>query len=219
MNKQSYIRPLFARILLVLLLLLTAACSNSAQTATGNKKTAPSGNAQASSPQQSSNQPSSSSQPSSNQQSSNQQSSNQQSSNQPPVKTDKPYINRLLPEAQRIEQEYGVPVATTLAIAIHETGWGKYEIGQNNHFGLRCASDDCTTLNKNGAAISYETCPDEAECFNMFAESVTELAKGKPSDLRVIYKNGYATSPQWVSKVRRIRRQVKKTLEAAGYQA
>ena len=135
------------------------------------------------------------------------------------LKTDKPYINRLLPEAQRIEQEYGIPVATTVAIAIHETGWGKYEIGQNNHFGLRCASNDCITLNHSGTAISYETCPDEAECFNMFAESLTELSQGKPSDLRVIYQNGYATSPKWVNKVRRIRRQVRRTLKAAGYQA
>ena len=134
-------------------------------------------------------------------------------------KTDKPYINSLLPEAQRIEQEYGIPVATTVAIAIHETGWGKHEIGQNNHFGLRCASDDCVTLSHSGADISYETCPDEAECFNMFAESLTELSQGEPSDLRVIYQNGYATSPKWVNKVRRIRRQVRKTLKAAGYQA
>ena len=133
-----------------------------------------------------------------------------------PPKTDRPYLNRLLPEAQRIHQEFGIPVDTTLAIAIHETGWGKYEIGQNNHFGLRCASEDCTTLSKNGRGIRYETCPDESECFDMFAKSLVELSNGQPNDLRVIYKNGYATSPSWVRKVRRIRRQVRKTLQEAG---
>lgn len=131
-------------------------------------------------------------------------------------KTDRPYINQLLPEAQRIQQEFGIPVATTIAIAIHETGWGEFEIGQNNHFGLRCASDDCITLTKGGANISYETCPDESECFDMFARSLKDLSAGDPSDLRVIYKNGYATSPSWVRKVRRIRRQVRKTLDRAG---
>lgn len=129
-------------------------------------------------------------------------------------KTDKPYINLLLPEAKRIEEEYGVPLDTTIAIAIQETGWGESEIGQNNHFGLRCASDDCITLN----GIQYETCPDEAECFNMFAKSIKKLSDGDPSDLRVIYRNGYATSPRWAGKVRRIRRQVRKTLKKAGLQ-
>ena len=130
--------------------------------------------------------------------------------------TDRPYLNQLLPEAQRIRQEYGIPLETTLAIAVHETGWGKFEIGKNNHFGLRCVSDDCITLNKNGADIRYETCPDETECFDIFAESLTELSNGKPGDLSVIYQNGYATSPSWVRKVRRIRRQVRKTLKKAG---
>lgn len=132
------------------------------------------------------------------------------------LETDRPYLNRLLPEAQRIQQEYGIPLETTLAIAVHETGWGKFEIGKNNHFGLRCASDDCITLNKNGADIRYETCPDESECFDMFAESLTKLSEGQPGDLSVIYENGYATSPSWVRKVRRIRRQVRKTLRKAG---
>ena len=133
------------------------------------------------------------------------------------LRTDRPYLNRLLPEAQRIQQEYGIPIETTLAIAVHETGWGKFEIGKNNHFGLRCASGDCITLtNNSGANVLYETCPDEAECFDIFARSLTELSNGQPSDLAVIYKNGYATSPSWVRKVRRIRRQVRRTLKKAG---
>ena len=131
-------------------------------------------------------------------------------------KTDRPYIDRLLPESQRISKEFGVPVDTTLAIAIYETGWGKFEIGQNNHFGLRCASDDCTVLNKNGKDIRYETCPDESECFDMFARSIVDLSNGQPGNLSAIYQNGYATSPSWVRQVRQIRRQVRQTLQKAG---
>lgn len=134
------------------------------------------------------------------------------SSAQSAAQTDRPYINRLLPGARRIQSEYDIPMDTTIAIAIQETGWGKGVIGKNNHFGLRCASDDCITLN----GIKYETCPDAEECFNIFAESLKEMSEEKPGDLRVLYRNGYATSPNWVRRVRRIRRQVRKTLKEAG---
>lgn len=73
---------------------------------------------------------------------------------QPDKKTDSEYINRLLPEAQRIQQEYGVPLDITLAIARLESGNGEYVVGQNNHFGLRCSSDSCVTIEKNGQARS-----------------------------------------------------------------
>ena len=134
------------------------------------------------------------------------------SSSSPISKTDNPYINRLLPEAQRLQAEYGIPVDVTIAIAIHETGWGKYVIGQNNHFGLRCVSDDCVTLSKRGRQVQYETCQQASECFDMFADSIVELSDGNPENLRAIYRNGYATSPRWVRSVRKIRTQVQKAL-------
>ena len=144
------------------------------------------------------------------------QASEQTSGDEPLPETDRPYLNKLLPEARRIQQEHGIPIDLTMAIAIQETGWGKHEIGQNNHFGLRCASDDCVTLNKDGANIRYETCPNEAECFNLFAKTLNELSDGNPGDVRALYRNGYATSPRWVRKVKSLRRQVRKTLNKAG---
>ena len=131
-------------------------------------------------------------------------------------KTDSDYINKLLPEAQRIEKEYGIPLDLTLAIARQESGNGDYVIGKGNHFGLRCDSDDCITLEKNGRLIEYETCPDVSECFNIFAESIQALTGDKPPTLQRIYRNGYATSPQWVDKVRTIRKEVQETLSEAG---
>jgi hypothetical protein len=53
------------------------------------------------------------------------------------------------------------------AIARWESGNGEQIIGKNNHFGLRCSSDSCVTIEKNGQAIEYETCPDASECFNL----------------------------------------------------
>ena len=62
---------------------------------------------------------------------------------QQPKKTDSDYVNTLLPEAQRIKREYGIPLDLTIAIARQESGNGDYIIGKGNHFGLRCDSDDC----------------------------------------------------------------------------
>lgn len=131
-------------------------------------------------------------------------------------KTSSEYVNLLLPEARRIEKEYGIPIDLTIAIAREESGNGDYVIGQNNHFGLRCDSDDCITLEKNGQQISYETCPDASECFNIFAESVQALTGDKKITPRRLYRNGYATSPQWVRKVKTIRKEVQRTLSKAG---
>ena len=147
------------------------------------------------------------------------QDSEEKASQTPPQKikkTSSEYVNLLLPEARRIEKEYGIPLDLTIAIAREESGNGDYIIGQGNHFGLRCASDDCITLEKNGRQISYETCPDTSECFNIFAKSVKELTGDKEITIRRLYRNGYATSPQWVKKVRTIRKEVRRTLSQAG---
>lgn len=130
--------------------------------------------------------------------------------------TDSEYVNSLLPQAQRIQREYGIPLDITIAIARQESGNGEYIIGKGNHFGLRCDSDDCITLEKNGRQISYETCPEVSECFNIFAESINALVGDKPITTRRLYRNGYATSPTWVKRVNRIRKEVRKTLSEAG---
>lgn len=130
-------------------------------------------------------------------------------------KTSSEYVNLLLPEARRIEKEYDIPLDLTIAIAREESGNGDYVIGQGNHFGLRCDSDDCITLEKNGQQISYETCPEVSECFNIFAESVKALTGDKKITVRRLYRNGYATSPHWVKKVRTIRKEVRRTLSKA----
>ena len=131
-------------------------------------------------------------------------------------KTNSDYVNKLLPEAHRIRKEYGIPLDLTIAIARQESGNGEYVIGKGNHFGLRCDSDDCITLEKNGRQIEYETCPDVSECFNIFAESINALTEDGPVTLIRIYENGYATSPHWVERVKRVREEVRQTLTEAG---
>lgn len=135
---------------------------------------------------------------------------------QPTKQTDSKYVNKILPEARRIEKEYGIPLDLTIAIARQESGNGDYVIGKNNHFGLRCDSDDCITLEKNGRMIEYETCPNASECFNIFAESIKALTPEGSINLQRIYENGYATSPQWVDRVKTIRQEVRQTLNEAG---
>jgi len=131
-------------------------------------------------------------------------------------KTNSEYINSILPQAKRIKKEYGIPLDLTLAIARQESGNGDYIIGKGNHFGLRCDSDDCITLEKNGQMINYETCPQISECFNIFAESVNALTGDEPITIQRLHQNGYATSPTWAKRVRTIRKEVQQTLSEAG---
>ena len=138
-----------------------------------------------------------------------------------PKKTSSKYINSILPESRRIQREYGIPLDLTLAIARQESGNGDYVIGKGNHFGLRCASDDCITLEKYGRQISYETCPEVSECFNIFANTVKDLIgdnweEDESITLTKLYENGYASSPHWVRRVKKIRKEVRKTLSKAG---
>ena len=135
---------------------------------------------------------------------------------QPDKKTDSEYINKLLPEARRIQREYGIPLDLTLAIARLESGNGDYVIGKNNHFGLRCSSNSCITLEKNGQAIEYETCADISECFDIFAESVNALTGDKPITIQRLHDNGYATGSEWVDKMNTILNSVRQTLSEAG---
>ncbi len=130
-------------------------------------------------------------------------------------KTSDAYINRLLPEAKRIRRQYGVPVDLTLAIAIQETGYGKYTIGQNNHFGLKCKSQDCVTVTTNGQAAQWENCANPSPCFDTFAQTVQKLSGKDYNDLEKIRQAGYATSPDWTDKVREVRSTVRSTLKAA----
>lgn len=127
------------------------------------------------------------------------------------MQTTDPYINRLLPNAKRLRQAYDIPLELTLAIAIHETGHGEVVLGQNNHFGLKCRSDDCVTVR----GRQWENCADPAPCFDMFAKTVTDLSGGDFTNLKKIRRAGYATSPKWTRKVKKIRRSVRRELKQA----
>ena len=134
------------------------------------------------------------------------------------LKTSKPYINRLLPQATRIQKEHGIPVDVTLAIAMLETGWGKHVIGKNNHFGLRCASESCVARVKRGRTIQYETCPNPSECFNLFAETVQKLTNGETANIDKLAQE-YASDPKWAKRVKKIQKRVRKILDKAREEA
>ncbi|PZD73940.1 hypothetical protein C1752_01526 [Acaryochloris thomasi RCC1774] len=127
------------------------------------------------------------------------------------MQTSDPYINRLLPNAKRLRKEYDVPLELTLAIAIHETGHGDFVLGQDNHFGLKCRSNDCVSARSS----QWENCADPAPCFDMFAKTITDLSGGDFTDLEKIRQAGYATSPKWTRKVKKIRRSVRRKLKKA----
>lgn len=131
------------------------------------------------------------------------------------TQTSDPYINRLLPQAKRIRQEYGIPLDLTLSIAIHETGYGKHVIGENNHFGLKCRTNDCVTLRGRRGTSQWENCSEPDYCFDTFAQTIQDLSDGNFRDLKEIRREGYAMSPKWTQKVRKIRRSVRRQLRQA----
>lgn len=50
---------------------------------------------------------------------------------------DHPFLQKLLPAAQRIERKYGLPAAAILAQAALESNWGRSAIGTYNIFGIK----------------------------------------------------------------------------------
>jgi hypothetical protein len=47
------------------------------------------------------------------------------------------FISATVPGAQRSDRETGVPAAVTIAQAILESGWGQFNAGANNYFGIK----------------------------------------------------------------------------------
>lgn len=74
-----------------------------------------------------------------------------------------PDILPIVEQAWNIEQEYGINLRFTLAVACHETGLGKYLSNYNNYFGL-----------KKSSFMSFET---PSESVNTFAETIINLSK------------------------------------------
>jgi len=116
--------------------------------------------------------------------------------------------------AQRIQSEYNIPVAFTIAVGKHESGNGSAVIGEDNWFGVKhtqgAKATHRTTEWYGGTetAMSDDFC--SSGCADSFARTVVNILdeQGKtpkgmtPEAIADAVGEVYATDPQWAEKVK-----------------
>ncbi|WP_337062391.1 glycoside hydrolase family 73 protein [Serratia fonticola] len=129
------------------------------------------------------------------------------------------FIDQALPAAQKVQQDWGIPVSVTLAQSAQETGWGK-SVKNNAYFGIKGVSPTGksgmfnTTEVIDGKVISIS---DKFRAYNDFAESAddygrflnknpryAEALKHKDDPFtfsKEVAKAGYATDPKYADKI------------------
>jgi uncharacterized protein YraI len=135
------------------------------------------------------------------------------------------------PMAQRSWREFGVPPSVTIAQSILESGWGKSKLAANdrNFFGIKCftgrhgdIASGCHTYNTTectktgscfGTSASFRTYRGTVDSFRDHGNFLRVNSRYQPAFaytrnanafLYRMWKAGYATDPDYVSKVRGI---------------
>lgn len=119
--------------------------------------------------------------------------------------------------ADRLEVEYGIPSAFTIAVGNHESGNGSAVIGVDNWFGVKASanaiaiSNQKTTEYYGGSEMAVTDAFCAEGCGDSFARTVVNLLeeqgktpKGMTPEAIVAALDGkYATDPGWADKVRK----------------
>ncbi|MFZ5484325.1 MAG: flagellar assembly peptidoglycan hydrolase FlgJ [Pseudomonadota bacterium] len=149
-----------------------------------------------------------------------------QSSAQPggAAQTKQDFIDRLLPHAQAVEAETGIPARFMIAQAALESGWGKREIrtaeggASHNLFGIKATgwhgqtAEVTTTEYRQGLAMkvsqSFRAYADYGEAFADYARllgqkyGLQDVGNDPETFVATLVKGGYATDPAYASKLR-----------------
>jgi hypothetical protein len=141
----------------------------------------------------------------------------------PPVDASSPaaFVRSVRPYAERVERETGVPAAIMIAMAVNETGYGKFAAG-NNFFGIKAdrgwrgstTGDVRTWEVVDGQRVDitdvFRAYPDPADSFRDFAAFLRENSRyrecwectGDPRRfIEAIWAAGYATDPDYPAKI------------------
>ncbi|GAA4971452.1 sporangiospore maturation cell wall hydrolase GsmA [Actinoplanes utahensis] len=148
-----------------------------------------------------------------------------------PSLTPEEFIKAAVPGAQQGWREYGVPPSTTIAQAILESGWGRSGLSavDRNYFGIKCQkgfhgphANGChvyktTECDKAGKCFPFE---DAFRTYTSMARSFRDHGHFLKSNKRyasafaytkdanrfiwTVWKAGYATDPNYYSKVTKI---------------
>jgi uncharacterized protein YraI len=142
--------------------------------------------------------------------------------------TPEQFIKAAVPGAQLGWREYGVPASVTIAQAILESGWGRSGLSSvdRNYFGIKCQSGKYGTLANGCHEYKTQECTKEGTCFTTTATFRTYASMGHSfrdhgNFLKVnpryapaftytknanafiwnVWKAGYATDPNYYTKV------------------
>jgi len=124
------------------------------------------------------------------------------------------FIRDVTPFARQVENVYGIPIEVSIAVSALETGWGRHVKG-NSYFGVKGAGQVFTTHEYiEGERITLQ---DEFRSYSSPLESWMDFGKliglhpryqmameftDQPEQMvREIHQAGYATDPEWASKV------------------
>ncbi len=130
------------------------------------------------------------------------------------------FINRVLPVAKQVKEEYGIPIPVTIAIGALETWWGR-KVKDNAYFGVKAHKTKGATtsfettefINKNKVKLTdsfraYKNIEEAGKDFGKFLTSNSKYKKAllHPSEP---YKfanelKSYATDPNYVKKLKSI---------------
>jgi uncharacterized protein YraI len=151
-----------------------------------------------------------------------------------PVMSESQFIATAVPGAQQGWREFGVPPSVTIGQAILESGWGRSELAANdlNYFGIKCFGGSPGTIANGCHTYRTSECDPDGTCYPTQASFRTYLSMAdsfrdhgyflrnnsryQPAFaytrdanrfLTEIWKAGYATDPEYVSKVQNLMRQ------------
>ncbi|HEY1295460.1 MAG TPA: glucosaminidase domain-containing protein [Chloroflexota bacterium] len=127
------------------------------------------------------------------------------------------FIDQMLPKAQAMGRQTGIPWQVLIAIPANETGWGS-AVFHNNYFGIKGAGAPARTWEvvngqRQDITDSFRTFDSAEASMKGFAElmnnpryqpAMAQLQKDPsnwPAFVSMIHTAGYATDPAWAQKV------------------
>lgn len=145
-----------------------------------------------------------------------------------PSQSNAQYIAAAVPGAQRGWREFGVPPSVTIAQSILESGWGRSGLAarDRNFFGIKCfngspgtiaagchsyQTTECGSNGCYGTTATFRTYATVADSFRDHGNFLRVNKRYKPAFaytrdadqfIYQVWKAGYATDPNYVSKVR-----------------
>lgn len=132
------------------------------------------------------------------------------------------FVQKMLPYAQKVADEVNAPVSALLAQSALESGWGKSLSGDNNLFGIKDKNGKTVSTQEflNGKMVkiqdNFKNYANIGESWAGYAQWIKKHIGTQEKDLQQFMSamsiSGYATDPNYVSKIEKIANKIEKLL-------